>query len=148
LAESAAEEARVHANYEAELAIFDNSMAAARSAANAQIERLRNLPVPSSDVGSDIVGAWLVAGQNLASVRADFELVLAQSDLRDFGPASQGVLRISGVHAVILNWDVDDATEAERLEKFWAAKLREAGAASVRFLTPAQTAVADLLEGM
>ena len=135
-------------DYEHRLGKFDSDFAAACSSAKEQSNRIKALEVKSTNIASDISGAFLVAGQNLASVGADFKLLLAQTDLIPFGRQSAGELRLEGVHVRLIDWDARDAVAAERLRGLWEGRFRDAGAASVRFLSPAATAVVDLLEGV
>jgi hypothetical protein len=143
-----AAEKEAQADYERRLAAFEAELATARSGVKQATDRLRALETKSTNVASDISGAFLVAGQNLTSIGADFKLLLAQTDLIPFGRQSTGELRLEGVHVRLMDWDARDAVAAEGLRDLWEGRFRDAGAASVRFLSPALTAVADLLEGV
>ena len=59
---------------------------------------------------------------------------------------SSGNLALDGVHVALIDWDARDSAEAGHLRQLWEARFRAAGAASVRFLSPAITAITDLLE--
>jgi hypothetical protein len=141
-----ADEAQAQQEYLDKLQTFDGILAAARANVKEQTDQIRALAMHPTDVASDILGALLVAGQNLASVQADFKLLLVQSDLIPFGPQSSGNLALDGVHVALIDWDARDSAEAGHLRQLWEARFRAAGAASVRFLSPAITAITDLLE--
>ena len=147
LADVLADEASAQGTYNEDLQAFHAEFAAARTTAKRQTDELRQIALKASDAGSDITGAFLVAAENMAASNAKFRLLIAQSDLVAFGKQSSGAMNLSGVHVRVINWDARDAATAKGMMEVWAGRFRAAGASSVRFLTPAQTAITDLLEG-
>jgi hypothetical protein len=141
-----ADEAKAQADYENDLKVFNEELLAARFNAKRQTDQLRQCALDASDTASDIMGAFIVASQNLAATGASFRLLIAQSDLMPYGRQSAGEIELTGVHVRVIDWDVRDAAAAKHSLDLWHGRFRDAGAASVRFLTPAQTAVTDLME--
>jgi hypothetical protein len=146
--EAIADEADAQRSHLTDLGGFDYALAEARAVARAKTDALRSFEVKPTDVASDISGSLLVAAANLGSVRTRVERLhlFCQSDFVPYGRQSDGILRLEGVHVTVLNWDVRDAAVGRQVRGYWEARLGEAGVASVRFLSPAQTAVANLLE--
>jgi len=142
------DERAVQNEYLRALEEYDVQLSQHRASARVRTDELRAYELATTDVGSDIMGAFLVAGANLSTVRHRVERLhlFCQSDLEPYGKQSEGELDLQSVHVTILNWDVSDAVRGRELAQQWDTRLRTAGAISIRFLTPAQTSVADLLE--